>query len=134
MVVKWIRMTGKLLDTNVIIRYIKDEGNLDDIFEAGNLYFSSITLGELLFGAECSRMKEDNASVYFNFCKELEEIKPDSIVAPFYAKIKAQLKNDGHPIPENDMWIAACAMAYGLTVITADKHFSFIKGISIENR
>ena len=28
-------MNGKLLDTNVIIRYIKDEGNLDDIFEDG---------------------------------------------------------------------------------------------------
>ncbi|MBQ7168097.1 MAG: PIN domain-containing protein [Treponema sp.] len=127
-------MTGKLVDTNVIIRYIKDEGNLDEIFDEENLYFSSITLGELLFGAECSQLKDENASIYFNFCKELEEIKPDSVVAPFYAKIKAQLKTDGHPIPENDMWITACAMAYGLTVVTADKHFSFIKGILIENR
>ena len=41
-------MNGRLLDTNVIIRYIKDEGALDDIFEEENLYFSSITLGELL--------------------------------------------------------------------------------------
>jgi predicted nucleic acid-binding protein len=46
-------MNGKLLDTNVIIRYIKDEGNLDDIFEEEKLFFSSVTLGELLFGAEC---------------------------------------------------------------------------------
>lgn len=29
-------MNGKLLDTNVIIRYIKDEDNLDDIFEEEN--------------------------------------------------------------------------------------------------
>lgn len=41
-------MNGRLLDTNLIIRYIKDEGALDDIFEEENLYFSSITLGELL--------------------------------------------------------------------------------------
>ena len=39
-------MNGKLLDTNVIIRYIKDEGNLDDIFEEEILFFSSVTLGE----------------------------------------------------------------------------------------
>ncbi len=116
-------MNGKLLDTNVIIRYIKDEGNLDDIFEEEKLFFSSVTLGELLFGAECSKRKEENAIVYSNFCSELDEIKPDSMVAPFYAKIKAQLKADGHPIPENDIWIAACAMAYNLTVVTADKHF-----------
>ena len=127
-------MNGKLVDTNVIIRYIKDEGSLDDIFEEDNLYFSSASLGELLFGAECSARKEENATVYSDFCKELEEIKPDSAVAPYYAKIKAQLKTEGHPIPENDIWIAACAMAYNLTVVTADKHFSFIKDLSIENR
>lgn len=127
-------MNGKLLDINVIIRYIKDEGNLDDIFEEEKLFFSSVTLGELLFGAECSKRKEENAIVYSNFCSELDEIKPDSMVAPFYAKIKAQLKADGHPIPENDIWIAACAMAYNLTVVTADKHFYFIKDIAIVNR
>ena len=127
-------MSGKIVNTNVIIRYIKDEGSLDDIFEEECIFFSSITLGELLFGAECSTRKAENAEVYSAFCKELEEIKPDSTVAPYYAKIKAQLKQDGHPIPENDMWIAACAMAHDLTVVTADKHFSFIKDISIENR
>lgn len=127
-------MNGKLLDTNIIIRYIKDEDNLDDIFEEENLFYSSVTLGELLFGAECSKRKEENARVYSNFCSELVEIKSDSIVSPFYAKIKAQLKKDGHPIPENDIWISACAMAYNLTVVTGDKHFSFIKGVSIEYR
>ncbi len=127
-------MNGKLLDTNVIIRYIKDESNLDDIFDEDNLYYSSVTLGELLFGAECSQRKAENAAVYSDFCNELTEIKPDSYVAPFYAKIKAQLKSDGHPIPENDMWIAACAMAYKLTVVTADKHFSLIKDILVINR
>lgn len=69
-----------------------------------------------MFGAECSKRKEENAEIYSNFCKELNEIKPDSSVTSSYAKIKAQLKRDGHPIPENDIWIAACAMAYELTV------------------
>ena len=78
--------------------------------------------------------KDGNASVYSNFCSELEEVKADASVAPFYAKIKAQLKAEEHPIPENDIWIAACTMAHGLTVVTADKHFSCIKDIVVENR
>lgn len=127
-------MNGKLLDTNVIIRYIKNKDNLDDIFEEENLYFSSITLGELFFGAECSERKRENYDVYSNLCGELEEIKTDAEVAPFYAKIKAQLKADGHPIPENDIWIEACAMTYNLTVVTADQHFSFIKNLNLLNR
>ena len=63
---------------------LDDEDALDDIFEEENLYFSSITLGELLFGAECSSRKSENADVYRGFCSELEEIKPDSFVTPFY--------------------------------------------------
>lgn len=114
-------MNGKLLDTNVIIRYIKNEGNVADLFEERDVYFSSIALGELLFGLECSARKAENVAVYAGFCSEL-------------ADIKVQLKADGHPIPENDIWIASCAMSYGLTVVTADDYFSFIKGIAVERR
>lgn len=71
--------------------------------------------------------------LYTEFCQELEEIKVDGAVVPFYAKIKAQLKSDGHPIPENDIWIAACAMARNLTLVTGDAHFSFVNGIKLQN-
>ena len=37
-------MNGKIVDTNVIIRYIKNEDDLDDIFEEENLYFSSTAI------------------------------------------------------------------------------------------
>lgn len=127
-------MNGKLIDTNIIIRYIKGDNLLNDIFEENTFFYSSITLDELLFGAECSNRKQENVKVYKEFCKEIEEIKIDAYVVPYYAKIKNQLKKDGHPIPENDIWIAACAMAYDLSIITGDKHFLFIKDISIEIR
>jgi predicted nucleic acid-binding protein len=57
-------MNGKLLDTNIIIRFIEGIDGLDDIFEEEHLYYTSITLGELLFGAECSKRKLENAAVY----------------------------------------------------------------------
>ena len=56
-------MNGKLLDTNIIIRFINGDDSLNNIFEEDNLFFSSITLGELFYGAECSNRKEENAKV-----------------------------------------------------------------------
>ena len=125
-------MSGKLLDTNIIIRYIRGDSSLDKVFEEEELYVSTVTIGELYYGAELSAKKEQNRAVCSDFCKELKEIRIEENVASIYARIKAQLKNDGHLIPENDIWIASCAMSKGLTVVTADKHFSYIKGISVE--
>lgn len=85
-------MNGKLVDTNIIIRYIKNDTSLDDIFEEERLCFSSVTLGELLFGAECSSRKAENAAVYSDFCSELEEIMPDSTVAPLLCADKGSVK------------------------------------------
>ena len=38
----------------------------------------------------------------------------------------------GKPIPENDIWIAATAMQYNLTLITRDSHFNYVSGLSFE--
>ncbi|MBQ0038910.1 MAG: PIN domain-containing protein [Treponema sp.] len=50
-----------------------------------------------------------------------------------YGKIKPQLKREGHPIPENDIWIAATAMSANLTLVTADSDFNVIKGLMVES-
>ena len=49
-----------------------------------------------------------------------------------YGKIKNQLKEKGQPIPENDIWIAAIAQQYDLTLVTDDLHFDTITGLKIE--
>lgn len=39
---------------------------------------------------------------------------------------------NGNPIPENDIWIAATAMAANLCLVTADSDFAGIKGLMME--
>ena len=127
--------TNYLIDTNILIRFLKGQTELFDLFdELENLFISSISVGELMYGAALSSKKDFNTEVYSDFCDCLNLLVPDADVAKNYGKVKAELKAKGHPIPENDIWIAACAMAYGLTVVTADRHFSFIKDISLEIR
>lgn len=48
-----------------------------------------------------------------------------------YIPIKKSLKQIGKPIPENDIWIAACACVHNLAVAIFDKHFSEIAEIEL---
>lgn len=43
-----------------------------------------------------------------------------------YADLKHYLRTTGHPIPENDVWIAAVGVESMSTLVTADAHFDFL--------
>jgi tRNA(fMet)-specific endonuclease VapC len=53
--------------------------------------------------------------------------------ARWYGRIAAQLKTIGRPIPQNDIWIAAIARQYELTMLTRDKHFENVDGLVVES-
>jgi tRNA(fMet)-specific endonuclease VapC len=126
-------MNGKLVDTNVIIRVLKGQTELFSLFDdMEKLFVSSISIGELMYGAELSKKLDFNKELYFDFCNQMKIIYVDSDIAKNYGKIKAQLKKSGHPIPENDIWIAATAIAANLTLVTADSDFDNIEGLIIE--
>ena len=49
-------MNGKLIDTNVIIRVLKGQTELFPLFDdMEKLFVSSISMGELMYGAELSK-------------------------------------------------------------------------------
>ena len=126
-------MNGKLIDTNLIIRFFKGETELFSFFDdIENLYVSSISVGELMYGAELSKKSDFNRDNYFCFCEQMKVLYPDLEVAKNYGKIKASLKAKGRPIPENDIWIAATALTANLSVVTADSDFTYISEIKVE--
>ena len=126
-------MNGKLIDTNVIIRFLKGETELFSLFDdMENLYVSSISVGELMYGAELSKRSDFNRDNYFCFCEQMKVLYPDLEIAKSYGIIKTSLKAKGKPIPENDIWIAATCHAADLTLITADRDFDFVDEIFIE--
>ncbi|MFH1760016.1 MAG: PIN domain-containing protein [bacterium] len=43
------------------------------------------------------------------------------------------LKEQGTPIPTNDIWIAATAFEMGARLITYDKHFNNVPGLVIQS-
>ena len=68
---------------------------------------------------------------------KLEELLKDVQILPIedqttvmYADIRSELKAAGTPIPENDLWIAALVREYDLPLLSKDRHFDNVPGIS----
>ena len=125
-------MNGSLLDTNVIIRMLdKDPLAIRMVEKWNRLYTSVVVAGELYFAALNSGRPEANLEIIHGVLSTMEIICIDDAVAQSYSEIKLALKRKGKPIPDNDIWIAACAHAKGLSVATFDSHFREIPQIEL---
>jgi len=47
-------------------------------------------------------------------------------------KLKNSLRKKGRPIPENDIWIAACAIQNGLVLVSRDDHFTNVENLQVD--
>ncbi|MBQ6566188.1 MAG: type II toxin-antitoxin system VapC family toxin [Treponema sp.] len=125
-------MNGNILDTNVIIRLLNGDENVRSaIYKMTDICIPVVVVGELLFGAEKSQKREQNRRNYLAFCAPYPVLDVTQKVADEYGKLKKALQAHGNIMPENDMWIAATALANGMTVVTQDKHFEHIDGLLI---
>lgn len=91
-----------------------------------------IVEGELLYGASCSARAQADADTVRDMMDQGVRIAIGGAVAAYYAHIRAQLRRCGTPIPDNDIWVAACAIAEGATLVSRDKHFAQIEGLTWE--
>ena len=121
-----------MLDTSA---YVGFKRNVDEAVEliagAGLVLFSPVVLGELLFGFRNGTRFSENMKDLRTFLAHdaVELVEIGGGTADRYARIAAQLKVQGTPIPTNDIWIAAHTMEYGAELITSDSHFEKIPGL-----
>ena len=127
-------MSGKyLLDTNVAIRILNSELDLEARRGNGAEAFLCLTVvGELYFGAEKSGRPEANRSRIDRLIELCPVVSQSLDTARFYGLTKKRLQEEGRPIPENDIWIAAAALQHGLAVATGDPHFDHVEDLSVE--
>lgn len=127
-------MSGRhLLDTNVIVALFKGDVNVQaEITKSTEVFVPSVAIGELYFGAYHSSDVPRHLKQVGKFAHSSAILSCDSGTAEKYGQIKNALRLAGHPIPENDIWIAAIAQQYNLKLITRDKHFDAVVGITTE--
>lgn len=127
-----------LLDTNHVSKLL--EGNksivskINSLKNSGSRFsISTSILGELFFAVFASSRREENLLQLKEFLKDIIIWNFDATEAEEFGKIQAEQKTKGKPIPSIDAQIAAVARIHGLTVLTADQHFSLINSLSVEN-
>ncbi len=122
-----------VLDTNVYCDYAEGIPEVvDAMAQYGEfLYIPSIVLGELYYGFLRGNRRQFNERKLRQVMTRLsvEIIGVDSEVARKYALIYRALEKKGAKIPINDVWIGACCMNVGGTLLTRDKHFTSIDQI-----
>lgn len=122
-------MTGNRIavDTNVVIALLNgDEAVLERFESADRILLPFPVKGELLFGAMCSGRATQNLDRLKTLFPQFETVNSSPEVELRYAEIKSGLRTKGRPIPENDIWIAACAQAAAVPLSSRDEHFDAI--------
>ena len=122
-----------VLDTNIYCDFA--EGLPDTVNAIAThgeyIFIPSIVIGELSFGfmnGSRQQFNEKKLQQIINRLK-IEIIDVNKDVARRYAIIYLSLVKKGAKIPINDVWIAACCMEVGGTLLTRDKHFEFVDQI-----
>lgn len=131
-------MAEYLLDTNHVSKFLDGEESVTHRVElartSGDRFGISMTiLGELYFAAYASQRREVNLARLLGVLDEVIVWEYDRLAAEEFGRIQAEQKVKGLPIPSTDAQIAAVARVHGLTVLSRDRHFSFVDGIRIEN-
>lgn len=126
-----------LLDTNIAIYVIKRRPmaalTLFNQHE-GSMAISSITLAELLHGAEKSQDAARSLGVVDDFCSRLEVLPYGPKAAQHYGSIRAALERKGQPIGVNDLHIAAHARSEGLTLVSNNlREFERVDALQLAN-
>ncbi len=130
-------MLKYMLDTNIVIYVIKRRPiEVLDVFNehAGHMCISSITLAELLHGAEKSEQQEHNFRKVEDFISRLDVLAYGDNAAAHYGEIRSNLERKGKTIGINDLHIAGHARSEGLILVTNnEKEFERVEALRVEN-
>lgn len=123
-----------LLDTSVLILSIRGDAAIRArLATISAFYIPSIALGELYVGAYGSPTRPAAAVADITTLALANTVVGTGAgTADVYGTIKHDLKRRGLIMPDNDMWIAATAMQYDVTLAARDAHFNWVTGLRVE--
>lgn len=114
----------------------KVDARLASITSADRVVICSVVRGEIQYGiqrlpqgARRQELASKSAKLFLVVaCEPVPEVAGD-----LYAKIKLTRQRMGLSLDENDLWIAATAMALGAVLVTRDSDFANIEDLTVSD-
>lgn len=132
-------MIRYVLDTGIAGLYIDGRadvvGRVDTELARGNrVGICHPVLAELVYGYELSHSRDRNHQ-RLTLALAVLVVWPVTQAACYeYGRVAADLKRRGRPMQQNDVMIAAVALALGTcVVVTADSDFRAVPGLAVED-
>jgi tRNA(fMet)-specific endonuclease VapC len=127
-----------LLDTNAVIALLKDQpANVRKrlrraVGRGGTVAVSSVVLFELWYGVARSERRRENAERLRRFLSGAIDVLPfEDADAKAAGELRATLEAAGKPIGPYDLLIAAQALRFGATLVTANvSEFARVHGLA----
>ena len=127
-----------LLDTSAISAIMREDGKmaswLSSVGTEDHVVVCPVTRGEILFGLERMAVGKRRSDLEAKARKLFATLSCDPIppgAGDHYASVKAARQRRGLPLDENDLWMAATALAIGATLVTRDTDFREIEDLAI---
>jgi tRNA(fMet)-specific endonuclease VapC len=125
-----------LLDTNCLTDALRQEPAATETVErAVEVWVPFVALAEIKAGFQGGnlRRRAHNEALLLRFLglASVGVLYAEQETTEVYARIFAQLRRAGTPIPTNDLWIASLAVQHQLTLLTRDAHFARVPQVSL---
>lgn len=129
-----------LVDTSIFSALIREEPNvcarLTSVVPPNAAAICTIVKGEVAYGiarmASGKRRQALESRAEALFAAVACHPVPAS-AAVHYARIRFDQERKGLSLYENDLWIAASALALGMTLVSSDKDFLRVDGLALED-
>ena len=106
---------------------------LSQIQRCEHVYMPLPVICELRAGFACGTLARKNEAVLTRFLNErrVSVLCMDASTSFWYARLYRQLREQGTPIPTNDLWIAALVEQHTLLLYTRDQHFQQLPQLAL---
>lgn len=118
-----------LVDTHWLVSFLNGRTQaveLIDKLSSEGISVSIVVCGEVYEGFYDYPDAEPRLAQFDGFLQTVDLITLDRAIAREYGRLRSELRAKGQLIPDNDIWIAATALAYDLTLVSSDRHYERI--------